>query len=94
MLQNMRDYIVATDEDERALIQAELVPDTREARNQTTLLPARRSFLSQTLPSSFTMSQNPNGSVTLEQTSIHIRILYPKPTGSSSVMCEELFDAD
>ena len=68
---------MAADEDERALIRAELSSDTREAGNQATLLPARRSFPSQTSPSSFTMSQNPDGSVILEHTYIHIRILDP-----------------
>ena len=63
------------DEEERALIQAELTPDTREASTQAALLPAWRSFPSQTPPPEFSMSQNPDRSVTLEHTSIHIRIL-------------------
>ena len=76
-LQDVRDYLAAAGEDEWALIWAELAPDTREAGNQATLLPPSCSFPSQTSPSSFTMSQNPDGSVTLEHTSIHIRILDP-----------------
>ena len=65
----------AADKEEKALIRAELAPDTREATRQADLLQARRSFPSQTPPPTFSMSTNPDGSVTLEHTSIHIRIL-------------------
>ena len=65
------------DEEEWTLIRAELTPDTREASTQAALLPARKSFPSQTPHPTFSMFQNPDGSVTLEHTSIHIRILHP-----------------
>ena len=74
-LQDVRDYLAAAGEDDRALIHAELSPDTREASHQTSLTPARRSFLTQTTLPAFVMSQNPDGTVTLEHSSIHIRIL-------------------
>ena len=73
--QDVRDYLAVAGEDQRALIRAELAPDTREAGNQATLLPAPRSYPTQTPPPSFIMSQNPDGSVTREHASIHIRIL-------------------
>ena len=60
--QDMRSYLEAVDEEEQALIRAELTPDTREAGTQAALLPARRS---QTPPPTFAMSTNPDGSVTL-----------------------------
>ena len=76
-LQDVRDYLEAAGEEEWTVIWAGLVPDTREASKQATLLQACRSFPSQTAPPTFTMSQSPDGSSTLEHTSIHIRILDP-----------------
>ena len=76
-LQDVRDYLEMAGEEERAPILAELVPDTRKAGNQATQLLAHWSFPSQIPPPSFTISQNPDESVTLEHTSIHIRILDP-----------------
>ena len=64
-LQDVRDYLAAAGEDKSATIRADLMLDTREAGLQARLTPAP----------AFSMSQNPDGSVTLEHPSIHIRIL-------------------
>ena len=74
-LQDVRNYLEAADEEEWAIVKAELTPDTREATTQVAMLPGCRSFPSQTSPPSFTLSTNPDGSVTLAHSSIHIRIL-------------------
>ena len=74
-LQDMRDYLAAAGEDEPATIRADLMPDTHEAGFQPCLTPARRSFSTQTPAPAFSMSQNPDGSVTLEHPSIHSRVL-------------------
>ena len=70
-LQDVRDYLAAAGEDERTTIRADLMPDMHEAGYQARLIPARRSFSTQTPAPSFTMSQNPDESVTLEHSSIH-----------------------
>ena len=90
MLQDVRDYLMVAGEHKQALIRAELTPYTGEASNQATLLPAHRSFPSPTPPSSFTMSQNPDGSVTLEYIPSTSRFWTPLPTGSSHVKCNGL----
>ena len=74
-LQDVKDYLAAAGEDERGTIRADLMPDTCEAGLQARLTPARRSFSTQTPAPAFSMSQNPDGSVTLEHPSIHIWIL-------------------
>ena len=76
-LQDVRTYLQAADEEEQAIIRAELTPDTWEATTQVAMLPGRRRFPSQTPPRVFTMTSNPDGSVTMEHSSIHIRMLDP-----------------
>ena len=74
-LQDVREYLAAAGEDERATILADLMPDTHEAGLQARLTPARRSFSTQTPAPAFSMSQNLDGSVTLEHPSFNIQIL-------------------
>ena len=76
-LQDVRSYLQAAGEKERAIIRAELTPDTREATTQVAMVLGCRSFPSQTPPPAFTMTLNPDESVSLEHSSIHIRILDP-----------------
>ena len=69
-----------TDEDEKTIIRAGLVPDTHEGGYQANLKPARkdlRSFPTQTPPESFKLHHNVDGSVSLEHPAVTIRILAP-----------------
>ena len=74
-LQDVRSYLAAAGEDERAIIRTDLMPHMREAGFQANLTPARRSFPTQTPEPTVSMSQNPDGNLTLEHSSIHIKIL-------------------
>ena len=49
-LQDVRNYLEAAEEEEQAIIRAELTPDNWEATMQVAMLPGRRSFPSQTPP--------------------------------------------
>ena len=75
--QDVRAFLHAAGGEERELIKVELSPDTREATTQVAMCPARRSFPTQTPPPTFTMSNNPDGSVSIEHSAIHIRVLDP-----------------
>ena len=76
-LQDVRRYRQATGEEEQELIRAELASDTREATTQVTMVPGRRIYPSQTPAPTFSMSSNPDRSISLEHAAIHIRILDP-----------------
>ena len=70
--QDVRPYLHAAGEEERELIRVELFPDTQEATAQVAMCPGRRSFPAQTPPPTFTMSDNPEGNVSIEHSAKHI----------------------
>ena len=67
----------AAGEEELEQIRVEFTLDTREAAAQVAMCPGRRSFPTQTPPSAFTMSTNPDGSMSIEHSAIHIQVLNP-----------------
>ena len=75
MPQDVKDYLHAAGEEELEQIRVELTPDKREVVVQVAMCPGRRSF--PTRPSTITMSTNPDGSLSIEHSAIHIRVLDP-----------------
>ena len=76
-LADVREYLAAAGEEERAKVHADLAPDTREGGYQAKLMPVRRklqSFPTQTPSQTFNLHRNPDGSVSPEHPATTIRI--------------------
>ena len=77
MLAHVRQYLVAAEEEERAIVCADLAPDTREGGYQANLMLVCRelqSFPMETPPQTFNLHRNPDGSVSLEHHAVTIRL--------------------
>ena len=70
----MNYYLRAAGEEEQEQIRVELTSDIRNSAAQVAMYLGRRSFPTQTPPSTFTMSTNPDGSMSIEHSAIHIRV--------------------